>query len=301
MEKCDGEPQVCGEIVARDLVVKRGGKTVLDGVSFTLRPGVITGLIGPNAVGKTTLAATIAGRIKPASGSIAIDGAQPFDNADVMTTVTLVGDGCDYAKHAKVTKSMRIWAATKPAWNAQTSADILTHFGITKTTVPSKISLGQRSGISIAIGLAANSPVTIYDEVTVGLDATNRQRFTEAVLGAYSQNPQTTILSSHLIDELENTVEDVLVLSPHGVAFHGSVEQLRQAVVSVTGPPERVAHVLGERNVLRSRDLGPVQQVSVLVDDELRSAALANDLTLQNLSLQEATIALTWKGEAGWL
>lgn len=292
-------PQAAGEIVAQDLVVKRGSRTVLDGLSFTLRAGVITGLVGPNAVGKTTLAATIAGRIKPTSGSVTLDGVAVFDNPQAMPSVTLVGDGCDYAPRGRVVKSVQIWAAMKPRWDADMAANVLHHFGVGLKDVPSRLSLGQRSGISMAIGLAANTPVTIFDEVTVGLDPTNRERFTEAILGSYAAQPRTIVLASHLIDEIENTVEDIVVLSADGIAFHGSVESLRQAVVTVTGAPEVVSRVLGDRRVLRSRDLGPVKQVAALVDDELRAAAAVHQLTVQTVSLQESVIALTWNDAKG--
>lgn len=285
---------VGAEVVVKDVVVCRGGKTVLDGVSFTLRPGVITGLVGPNAVGKTTLAATIAGRIKPESGAITVGGRAPFDSAEVMPQVAMVGDGWEVMPRAKVRKSVRMWATARPRWDGEIAADILGACGVGLDDKAHQLSLGQKSGVAFALGLAAQAEVTIFDEVTVGMDAAHREQFVQRVLEDYAARPKTVVVSSHLIDEIENLVEDIVVLGPDGVEFAGLVSDLREHVVAVTGPQHVVDEVVADVRVLRSKELGPQVQVLVVADETLRDRAVEHSaVELRGVSLQDAVIALT--------
>lgn len=282
------------EVVAQEVVIRRGAKPVLDGVSCTFRAGVITGLVGPNAVGKTTLAATIAGRLKPESGLLTVDGRAPFDDADVMPQVALVGDGWEVMPQTKLRRSVDMWAAVRPNWDGQILADILAECGVGLGDKVSQLSLGQKSGVAFAVGMAAQAPVSIFDEVTVGMDAAHRELFVQRVLADYAARPKTVVVSSHLIDEIENLVEDIVVLGAQGVVFSGLVSDLREHVVTLTGSADDVSAVVTGGWVLRSRDLGREVQVSVVADAGVRSrAASAAEVQLRGVGLQDAVVALT--------
>lgn len=275
------------------LRINRGKKTVLNDLTMTLRPGVITGLVGPNAAGKTTLATALAGRLRPVAGTITVSGEAPYENAQLMPKTALVGDGCEYLARAAVKHTISMWAAVRAEWNAELATDILNQFGIGPKDKPHKMSLGQKSGLAFALGMGAQAPLTMYDEVTVGMDATNRERYCERVLDDYAANPRTTVISSHLIDEIENLVEDLVVVREGAVVYQGLVSDLRENVVALEGPSDKTSRLLGQRSVLRRRDLGPTTQHTLIADDELRANAAAEGISVESVSLQHAVIALT--------
>lgn len=199
-------------------VTLRYGKTVaLDNVSMTFEPGVIHGLLGRNGSGKTSLLSLIAAFRKPTSGQILIDGEPVFEHADAVAKITYLRGAGDTVEHDwpadKTSDAISLAADLRPHWDAEFAAHLADTFHLDVTKRISELSRGQRAALGVVLGLAARSPLTIFDETYLGLDAPSRYAFYDALLADVIDHPRTVIVSTHLIEEVARIFEHVTIIN----------------------------------------------------------------------------------------
>jgi ABC-2 type transport system ATP-binding protein len=287
-------------VQATDLSVSYGAAVAVDRVSFTLQPGRIYGLLGRNGSGKSSLMAVLAGFRKPSSGRVLIDGDAPFENARVMAGSCLIRESGDVVVTSRVRAVLSLAAALRPHWDGEFAARLLDQFALAPDTRVDALSRGQRSALAVVLGLAARSPLTMLDEVYLGMDAPTRYAFYDELLADYVEHPRTIILSSHLIDEIERLFEGVLVLHEGRLLVDEDADDIRGRGLSVTGPAIAVdgfveALAANGGRTLGSRQLGATKQVTILagLDGETRERARRLGLDLGPVPLQDLFVHLT--------
>jgi len=211
----------------RDISHAFGNTVALDRVTCTVRPGTITGLIGRNGAGKTTLAALVAALRPVQSGTIRLDGATPWENPAVTSRVCLVRDKGGVIEDERIRTTFEIAAMLRPHWDAAYARDLLERFEIPFRRKPQQLSRGRRSALSAIIGLASRSDLTIFDEVYLGMDAVARRMFYDELMADWIAHPRTIVLSSHLLDEVEDLMEDVIILDRGRVVAAGDTDAVR--------------------------------------------------------------------------
>jgi ABC-2 type transport system ATP-binding protein len=248
------------EVVGGSTRVRREATTALDGVTLQIRPGAITGILGRNGAGKSTLLSLLAAFARPTSGTVAVgpEGARedPWENAWVASSVQLVRESGDLMDDDKLSESLTYYADLRPHWDAGLAERLLDRFEVSTRKKPGALSRGKRSAVGATIGLASRAPLTIFDEVYLGMDAPTRYAFYEEVLADYAEHPRTILLSSHLVEEVERLFEDVVVLDRGRVLLAEPVEDMRARGYSLTGPASAVAELAGARRVLHEQRLG---------------------------------------------
>ncbi|WP_127571107.1 ABC transporter ATP-binding protein [Georgenia faecalis] len=282
-------------VQVRDLGVRYGDTQALDGASLDLPAGAIVGLLGRNGSGKTTLLSVLAALRKPSTGSVLVDGEDPFENERVMERVCLIRESGDVMADEKLSDTLDLVAAARPTWDGEYAAELLDAFELSLKKRPGTLSRGQRSAVGAVIGLASRAPLTIFDEVYLGMDAPSRYRFYDALLADYVEHPRTIILSSHLISEVERLFEEVVVLEAGRVLLAEDADSVRARGATVTGPKDRVAEATRELTVIGRRDLGPTAEVTVfdaLGADE-RARLDAAGLDIGPVGLQDLFVHLT--------
>jgi ABC-2 type transport system ATP-binding protein len=148
--------------------------------------------------------------------------------------------------------------------------------------------------------VAARSPLTLLDEVYLGMDAPTRYAFYDELLADYIEHPRTIILSSHLIEEIERLFETALVLHEGRVLVNEDADTIRDRGASIIGPAVAVDEfvaglvVTGVRE-LGTQQLGATKQVSVFgtLDGVTRARARALGLEIGSVSLQDLFVHLT--------
>ncbi len=287
------------EVVGGSTRVRREATTALDGVTLAIRPGVITGVLGRNGAGKSTLLSLLAAFARPTSGTVSVgpEGAEedPWENAWVTSNVQLVRESGDLIDDEKLSESLRYYADLRPHWDAGLAVRLLDRFEISTRTKPGALSRGKRSAVGATIGLATRAPLTIFDEVYLGMDAPTRYAFYSEVLADYAEHPRTILLSSHLVEEVERLFEDVVVLDRGRVLLAEPVEDMRARGYSLTGPAAAVAELTGARRVLHEQRLGSTVQVTLegaLGADE-RAAARAAGVEIGTVPVQDLFVHLT--------
>ena len=207
----------------------KAGEPAVNGLGLTLRPGTITGLLGRNGSGKTTLLSLIAGLRRPTSGSLTIAGRPAFDDDAAMTATAFLGGPRSLLEDVPTRRSLELWAATRPDWDAQEAARLMEVFELPLKTRPSRLSLGQRSALDAVFALACHCPVLLLDEIHLGMDVVVRRRFWDELLALYLRERPTIVVSSHQVDEIEDLLEDVVVLHRGRLAAVGGADELRAA------------------------------------------------------------------------
>ncbi|MGO1241492.1 MAG: ATP-binding cassette domain-containing protein, partial [Cellulosimicrobium funkei] len=246
----------------RDVVVRysRGDDPALDGATLTIRPGVITGLLGRNGAGKTTLAALLAAFRRPTSGTVRVgpDGEleDPFENVWATMHTQLVRESGDVGESDKARDTLEYYADVRPHWDADLAGRLLDTFEVDVRKKPNELSRGKRSALGAVVGLAARAPLTIFDEVYLGMDAPSRYAFYDALVADYAEHPRTILLSSHLIAEVERLFEDVVMIDRGRVLLAENADDVRARGISLTGPADVVERHTAGREVLARQRLG---------------------------------------------
>lgn len=211
-----------------DVSYRFGRAEALTSVTASIRPGTITGLVGRNGAGKTTLASLIAGLRPLSTGEITVGGESVWENPDRTARICLMRDKGVIMEDEKLIETLRIQRSLRPHWDEDYFYSLLDGFEVPRRKVPSRLSTGQRSAVRASLALATRAEVTILDEVYLGMDAVLRRRFYDELMKDYLAHPRTIVLSSHLLDEVEDLLEDVLMLDHGRVVAAGNTESVRE-------------------------------------------------------------------------
>ena len=266
-------------------------QAALDNVSLTVEPGTVTGLLGRNGAGKTTLLRIITGLEFPTAGEVKVFGAAPAENDAVLRRMVFVREEQAYPDF-RVSHAIRVASWFYPNWDEDLAQQLLRDFELPPRRRIKRLSRGMRSAVGIVIGLAARAELTLFDEPYAGLDAVARQLFYDRLLADFAEHPRTIVVSTHLIDEVADLLEHVVMLDHGRVVLDAPADDVRGTGMTVNGPATAVEEFVAGRTVLRRQRLG--SRASVTIADPLDLAAhdqaRALRLSLEPLSLQQLLI-----------
>ena len=275
-----------------DVSMRYREHTALDGVTTSIRAGSITGLLGRNGAGKTTLMQLLTGHRVPTSGRVEVLGADPYENDDVLPRICFIKEGQRYPEHFRVQDALAAASMFFPDWDADLARALVADFDLPARRPIAKLSRGMNSAVGIVIGLASRAPVTLFDEPYLGLDAVARQQFYDCLLADYAERPRTIVLSTHLIEEIADLLEHVLLIDQGRVLIDAGAEQLRDSALTVSGPGEKVQAFARRHELLHTETLGGHTRAVVRVSDPTeRQPAIAQGLTVESTSLQQLVVA----------
>lgn len=187
-------------IAIRDLVVDRGGREILHGVSLQIAAGSVTGLLGPSGCGKSTLMRAIVGVQIIAGGTVEILGSEAGSKA-LRSRVGYVTQAPSVYADLSVEENLRYFAAIVGA-SSERIAESIQAVGLDgmENQIVGSLSGGQRSRVSLASALLGEPEVLILDEPTVGLDPVLRAELW-GIFHRLAQEGTTLLVSSHVMDE----------------------------------------------------------------------------------------------------
>jgi len=213
-------------ITVSGLTKQYGARTVVDDVSFTLEPGTVTGFLGPNGAGKTTTMRMITGLVPASAGSALVDG-RPYAAVPNPGAVmgTLLDAGAVHPGRTGRTH-LRLLADTLGV-PASRVDEVLELVGLADAAGRRirGYSLGMRQRLGIAGALLADPPVLMFDEPANGLDPEGI-RWMRGLLRGHAARGGTVLLSSHLLGEVEHTVDRLLVIGAGRIVADGPVASL---------------------------------------------------------------------------
>ena len=211
------------------LVVRRGGRTVLDGVSLEIAEGRITGLLGPSGCGKSTLMRSIVGVQRVAGGTVQVLG-QAAGTPSLRRRVGYVTQAPSVYADLTVRQNLAYFARVLSAPHAAVDRMIDTvDLAAYAETPVGRLSGGQRARVSLAVALLGDPDLLVLDEPTVGLDPVLRRELWGTFRGL-SQGGTTLLVSSHVMDEADRC--DDLVLMRDGAVI---ASEPRESLLQRTG------------------------------------------------------------------
>lgn len=277
-----------------------GSFTAVDRVSFALEENKIYGLLGRNGAGKTTIMHLLTAQQFATGGDIRVYGEAPYENSKVLQQLCFIKESQRFPDHFSVKDVLMLAPSFFPHWDAEFAASLVNDFNLPLKRKMKMLSRGMLSSVCIIIGLASRAPLTLFDEPYLGLDAVARQLFYTRLLEDYSMNPRTIVLSTHLIDEVSQLLEHVIVIDQGRVILDEESEELRGAAFTVTGPADKVERLASGKRVLRRESFAGQSSATLMGGwtPREREAAMGDGLTLTPVSLQQLVVGLTGAGIA---
>lgn len=206
------------------LTKRYGDNLAVEDVTFEVAPGRITGLLGRNGAGKTTSLRALLGLVAPTSGRALVLG-RPYAEIDSVRRVGVSIDGIRPLPGTTVAGELRVWATALGLPRVRIAA-ALEEVGLADVggRRVDKLSQGMRQRLSLATAFLSDPELIILDEPATGLDPSGI-RWLRQVLRARAAQGATILLSSHLLAEVEETVDDVVVIDRR-LRFAGSLAEL---------------------------------------------------------------------------
>ncbi|MCP2638413.1 ABC transporter ATP-binding protein [Microbacterium sp. HD4P20] len=282
-------------IEVKNLTKRYRDTVAVDDVTFTIEKDTIYGLLGRNGAGKTTVMSILTAQNFATSGQVRVFGANPYENAKVLSRMCFVRESQKYPDDALAKHAFGAARLFFPNWDDELAQQLIDDFQLPMKTRIKKMSRGQLSAVGVIIGLAARAEITFFDEPYLGLDAVARQIFYDRLLEDYSEHPRTVILSSHLIDEVSNLIERVLVIDRGRILMDESTDAVRDRAANIVGDASAVEAFVAGRTVIHRETLGNVASVTVLGALSLADRQLLADtgLDVAPVSLQQLIVRTT--------
>jgi ABC-2 type transport system ATP-binding protein len=209
------------------LTKRYGGRTVVDDVSFTCRPGTVTGFLGPNGSGKSTTLRMVCGLTPPSAGSATVVGSAYRDLPNPARRVGVLLDAS--AQHGGRTgREALTLAALTVGVPTSRVAELIAQVGLDRTAAHKRVraySLGMRQRLGIAAALLGEPEVLILDEPANGLDPEGIA-WMRRLLRGFADRGGTVLLSSHLLGEVQAVADQVVLITNGRVVEHGPTAEL---------------------------------------------------------------------------
>ncbi|OZM73736.1 ABC transporter ATP-binding protein [Amycolatopsis antarctica] len=218
-----------GRIAVHNLTKQFGQVTAVQNLSFAVEPGSVTGFLGPNGAGKTTTLRMLLGLVTPTAGTATING-MPHNRLGSPATVVgsvLENEGFHPMRTAR--NHLRVYAAAIGVADQRVD-QVLSLVGLTPAADRNAggFSLGMRQRLALATALLGDPQVLVLDEPANGLDPEGIA-WLRTFLRTFAKEGRTVLVSSHLLAEVEQTIDNVVIVSRGQTMYQGRVDQLRKS------------------------------------------------------------------------
>lgn len=289
-------------------------KVAIDGISLTVVPGQIQGLVGDNGVGKTTLIKCMAGIYKPEKGRIIFSGVDAdehtmekegiYNNPSLKEKIGYVSDNNEYIGRYTIKKMLRVYETYFPRFDRDKFEKLNQDFNLELNAKVDSLSKGQKMRLGFMLEVAKKPEYLLLDEPTSGLDPVAKKRFLERLVEEVEKENIGVLISSHNLGDLEKLCDTITILDDGKVRSESGLDELKESltklqVVFENGVDEKL---LSRETVLSFSKVGSVYTLIIEGYDSKKEKWLkdlgAGYMEELDMSLEELYIALdTRKGE----
>ena len=215
-----------GILECKALRKRYGTKEALRGVDLTLEPGRIIGLLGPNGSGKATLIKLACGLLTPTGGEILIDGGKP--SKETKAVVSYLPERMALPTWMTAKQAMDYYQDFYADFRRYAAEDMLEKLGLEETQTIRAMSKGMREKLQLILVMSRGAKLYLLDEPIGGVDPATRDYILKTIIGNYSEDA-TVLISTHLISDVEQVLDEVVFLKEGNVMLHRSVDDIREA------------------------------------------------------------------------
>jgi ABC-2 type transport system ATP-binding protein len=289
------------------LTKRFGAVTAVNDLTFDVEPGRVTGFLGPNGAGKTTTLRMLLGLVRPTSGTATIGGRPYREIENPLRTVGASLEATGFHSGRTARNHLRVLAATAGIDDARVD-EVLALVGLSDAAGRrvGGYSLGMRQRLALGAALLGDPPVLLLDEPANGLDP-GGIAWLRGFLRFLAEQGRTVLVSSHVLSEVQQTVDDVVIISQGRLIRQASLAELEgTATVLVRTPsPAPLAAALAEERLTVTADERP-DTLLVATDDPavvggiaFRAGVELHELTQRGSDLEQIFLALTGTAGAG--
>lgn len=274
-------------IVIKNLSKVYGQLRAVDDLSFTVQPGRITGFLGPNGSGKTTTLRILLGLAQATSGSAQF-GSLPYPS--IKNPLTSVGAALEASSFHPGRSGLDHLLSYAPLADAPDARahELLELVGLSDAAKKpaGQYSLGMRQRLALATALLGDPDYLVLDEPANGLDPMGI-RWLRDFLRHLASEGKTVLVSSHILSEVQQSVDDVVIIAKGSLRFAGSIGELQSRAVprafALSSAPQRLAQLAESRGWVARESRGGLE-IDNLRTPEIGSAAFAAGIELHELS-----------------
>ena len=210
----------------RDLTKTFGSNKALSQVNFTLEPGRIAGLLGPNGSGKTTLLKLANGLLQPNGGQILINGLAPGKESRAL--ISYLPDKTYLNDWMRIRDLLKFFADFYKDFDMNRAYEMLASLNLNEKDKLKTLSKGNKEKVQLILVMARRARLYLLDEPIGGVDPAARDYILKTILNNYSHDA-SILISTHLIQDVEQIFDDVVFLKNGSVVLQGAVDDIRSA------------------------------------------------------------------------
>jgi len=260
-----------------DLAKRYGRRTwALTGIDLAIPQGGITALVGPNAAGKSTLIKTWVGFERPTRGSVTVGGIDPWkDRSGVLGLVGYVPQSPALYDGLSVDDHLDLAVHLRPDFDRPYARQRLDQLGIPGGQGAKSLSGGQQAQVALALALGTRARILLLDEPLASLDPLARREFLQVLTDAVQTDGATALLSSHIVTDVEQACDRLVVLGVGRVLLHETVAHaLASHVLATDGMATHGGRIIGSFGGPGGERLTLLRQESPAVGSNARPASL---------------------------
>lgn len=281
------------KIEVRNITKTYGSTIALSEINLRFEGEKIYGLLGRNGAGKTTLFSLMCNRIFPDSGEVIVDGKNVIHDCNKVKEIYCTTEKRLFPENMKV-KDLFSW--TKEFYSdfdIDKALELSKSFKLYQNSRIRELSTGYSTIVKNVAALSANTPILLLDEPVLGLDPNHRDLFYRELIKSYAQKPRLIVISTHLIEEIDDVIEDVIILNDGKIIIDDEVSNVIQRGYSVSGPKDAVDSFVKGKNVIGFDILGGLKTSYIFDELMPHEGKELNILEVSKLPLQKLFIHLT--------
>lgn len=284
-----------GRIVVSGVSKTYGEVHAVTDLSFTVEPGAVTGFLGPNGAGKTTTLRMVLGLAKPDAGSAVINGRPYVKLVDPGRTVGAVLESTSFHPGRSARNHLRVYAAAAGVPDRRAD-EVLELVGLTPAAkyAVRGFSMGMRQRLSLATAMLGDPRVLILDEPANGLDPEGIVWLRGLLRHLARNEGRTVLVSSHVLSEVEQTVDSVVIIARGRLVHEGTLDELRGAgsvtVVVDLPTPDKLMQALAPLGVTATPAAGSTIHVTGTTSAAVGHAAWQANVELHGLRQEQSSL-----------
>ncbi|MBN1805013.1 MAG: ABC transporter ATP-binding protein [Sedimentisphaerales bacterium] len=218
-------------IIVENLVKYFDGRCVLDGINLKVPQGCIYGLLGRNGAGKTTIIRILLGLEPPTRGSTYLLGIESDGlSAKHRGRIGYVAEGHNLIQNYKVARLISLCKGLSMKWNNEFFEHLIEKFRLPVNSRVKELSMGMRAQLNLALALAIDPELLIFDDPTLGLDTIARRQFLELAIDLIQRQGRTILFSSHILSDVERIADRIGIFAAGKLVVDCPLEELKERV-----------------------------------------------------------------------
>lgn len=287
-----------GTIKVSNACKKYGETIALDDISLTIEENKIYGLLGRNGAGKTTLLNVINNRIFLEGGLIYIDNKSFSEDTNALGKIYFMAEQNLYPQSMKIKELFNLTKEFYPNFDMSYALELSKRFELNINKRIKELSTGYASICKIINTMASGAEILIFDEPVLGLDANHREMFYKELMESYIEKPKTIILSTHIIEEVAQLLERVVIIKDGKLIKDESVEELLTGCYCVSGLNKNIDAYIEEKKCISVDEMAAFKSAIIMGrnGEKEKGEQKKLDLEVSKVELQKLFIHLTSEG-----